>query len=111
MFRTTIYLGDYVLPTEKLTVDGGNGGLVGWGPDSRPAELVELDGIEAILKYVGGMTGYSKDYEPEKPLFFHAPIAKLERVLVFLRPQRVSERYTRTLAEYGYTPHPDADVR
>jgi hypothetical protein len=31
--------------------------------------------------------------------------------LVFLRPQRVSERYTRTLAEYGYTPHPDADVR
>jgi hypothetical protein len=89
--RSTIYVGDYVLPTERLTVATG-GALTGWDPEhGTPGEVVALDdgAAEATVKILGGMTGHARKWEPDVPSYVAVPVGKIARTRVFLVPQRI----------------------
>ena len=95
--RTTIYVGDFVVPREKLTVGGGTG-LVGWGPDTdRPGEVLEVTDAGAIahVRVVGGMTSFARDREPDVPVDPSLFTADAEELFVTGAAQREARTFCR----------------
>lgn len=103
MSRRTIYVGDYVAPVENLTISVSGGMAIGgWSPESDTAgEVVALEdgAATAVVKLLGGRTGHARKHEPDVPEFVRVPIGGIERVEVYLLPQRVPRGRTARRSE------------